>query len=440
LKIYAVNTIIPESIMKAFSLVLIIAFYSSFLSAQSITNYKITNQDHVDAFNYTTVTGTLSISGSGVTDLSGLSELTNVKYLDIYYTSLTDLNGLQNVTSIQYLTFFSNNSILNIDALSGVSSMNALYINDNNLLSGVNFGSLTGSIPGSTILKMFEVSKNNSLTEISFPGVTSLDRLRIIDNPLLTDISGLSGLTQIGFNSFQTNLSITNNSSLSVFCSFYNLFNGEGLNGFYSITGNAANPTADQIISGGPCIGIFSFTVEELFGMLIERINTLQVNSGLVNSMLRKVSPAFAYYTAGNYKKALSSLHPFMMQVESLYNEGVLTQQEMDELTGYGNDIIAAINNLMLNSGSGTKHLLAQNYPNPFNPVTKIRFFLPDAGNVSVTVYDILGKQIALLLDKELQPGMHECEFNASGIPSGVYFYKITAGNFNEIKKMQVMK
>jgi hypothetical protein len=426
--------------MKAFRLVLIIAFCSSFLSAQTITNYLITNQTQVDTFNYTTVTGTLSISGSGVTDLSGLSELTSVKFLDIYNTALTNLNGLQNVTSIGYLVFYSNNNILNIDELSSVSSLNGLYINNNNLLSRVNFSSLTGPVPGYYIIKMFEISGNNSLTEISFPDVTSLDQLRILNNPLLTDISGLSGLTQIGFNSNQINLSITGNSSLSGFCSFYNLFNGEGLTGSYSITGNAANPTAAQIISGGPCISVFSFTVEQLFGMLIERINSLQINSGLVNSMLRKVNPAFAYYTAGNYKKALNSLHPLMMQIESLYNEGVLTQQEKDELTGYGNDIIAAINNLMLNSGSGTKHLLAQNYPNPFNPVTKIRFFLPDAGNVSVRVYDILGEEVALLLDKELQPGLHECEFNASGIPSGVYFYRITSGNFNEIKKMQVMK
>lgn len=83
---------------------------------------------------------------------------------------------------------------------------------------------------------------------------------------------------------------------------------------------------------------------------------------------------------------------------------------------------------------------LSQNYPNPFNPVTKIRFSLPHAGNVRLTVYDALGKEIKLLVNENLQAGIYETDFDAANIPSGVYFYRIEADGFTETKKMILLK
>jgi hypothetical protein len=83
---------------------------------------------------------------------------------------------------------------------------------------------------------------------------------------------------------------------------------------------------------------------------------------------------------------------------------------------------------------------LAQNYPNPFNPNTIIKYSVPKAVNVKLTVYDILGKEVAVLVNETKQPGFYEAEFNASGLATGVYFYKIEAGKFNSVKKMILVK
>ncbi|NOX65959.1 MAG: T9SS type A sorting domain-containing protein [Chlorobi bacterium] len=89
--------------------------------------------------------------------------------------------------------------------------------------------------------------------------------------------------------------------------------------------------------------------------------------------------------------------------------------------------------------------VLNQNYPNPFNPSTTIKYFIPAVGNenfrsVQLKVYDILGKEIATLVNKEQQSGNYEVNFNASNLPSGMYLYKIQAGEFSNTKKMLLLK
>src|SRR5690606_31348063 len=83
---------------------------------------------------------------------------------------------------------------------------------------------------------------------------------------------------------------------------------------------------------------------------------------------------------------------------------------------------------------------LAQNYPNPFNPVTTIRYSIPENSNVLLKVYDILGNEIAVLVNEEKQAGVYEITFNGSSLSSGVYFYKLTAGNFSDTKKLILLK
>jgi hypothetical protein len=83
---------------------------------------------------------------------------------------------------------------------------------------------------------------------------------------------------------------------------------------------------------------------------------------------------------------------------------------------------------------------LNQNYPNPFNPMTTISFGIPEAAFVTLKVYDLLGNEIATLVNENVQAGTHQISFDASKIPSGVYLYKIQAGNFILTKKMILMK
>ncbi len=86
------------------------------------------------------------------------------------------------------------------------------------------------------------------------------------------------------------------------------------------------------------------------------------------------------------------------------------------------------------------KFKLEQNYPNPFNPETSIQYQLPTKGNVSLRVFDLLGNEVALLLNDYKNAGKYEVKFNGSNLSSGVYFYQIKAGQFLETKKFVLMK
>jgi len=83
---------------------------------------------------------------------------------------------------------------------------------------------------------------------------------------------------------------------------------------------------------------------------------------------------------------------------------------------------------------------LEQNYPNPFNPSTMIRFSIPEQGLVTLKVYNLLGEEIATLLNSELKNGTYEVDFNAANYSSGIYFYTINANNYIATKKMILMK
>ncbi len=83
---------------------------------------------------------------------------------------------------------------------------------------------------------------------------------------------------------------------------------------------------------------------------------------------------------------------------------------------------------------------LEQNYPNPFNPSTEIKYSVATAGQVTIKVYDLIGREVATLVNEVKQPGTYTAQWNANSFASGVYFYKMNAGNFTDIKKMILMK
>jgi len=103
-----------------------------------------------------------------------------------------------------------------------------------------------------------------------------------------------------------------------------------------------------------------------------------------------------------------------------------------------------------------TEFRLEQNYPNPFNPVTKIRFVIPnevrnlkdfssqvsrnDNALVTLKVYDVLGKEVATLVNEEKPAGSYEVDFNASNLSSGVYFYQLKSGSFAQTNKMILLR
>ncbi|MFH0735682.1 MAG: putative Ig domain-containing protein [bacterium] len=108
---------------------------------------------------------------------------------------------------------------------------------------------------------------------------------------------------------------------------------------------------------------------------------------------------------------------------------------------GIPDPTIIISSNKLLNRDENTEdYKLAQNYPNPFNPVTSISFEIPSGGLVQLRVYDILGREVATLVNKELKAGKYSYEFNAGNLTSGTYFYRIKTKNFVDVKKMIFIK
>ena len=83
---------------------------------------------------------------------------------------------------------------------------------------------------------------------------------------------------------------------------------------------------------------------------------------------------------------------------------------------------------------------LDQNYPNPFNPSTTIRFSIPQADRVTLTIYNAIGAEVATLLSQDVAAGSHEIIWNAGNLPSGIYFYRLSTGGFVETKRLILLK
>ncbi len=87
-----------------------------------------------------------------------------------------------------------------------------------------------------------------------------------------------------------------------------------------------------------------------------------------------------------------------------------------------------------------TEFALHGNWPNPFNPSTSIRIDLPEAGNVVPSVFDLLGREVARLIDGQMPQGRHEVTWDGDGVPSGVYLYRMDTEHFRETRQMVVVK
>jgi len=106
-------------------------------------------------------------------------------------------------------------------------------------------------------------------------------------------------------------------------------------------------------------------------------------------------------------------------------------------VTGYSNNTIGVTT---ISSEIPVKYSLSQNYPNPFNPVTNLEFGISNLGFVTLKIYDNLGKEIATLVNQNLKPGSYKYNFDASGLTSGIYFYKLETDNFSATRKMLLVK
>jgi hypothetical protein len=129
-----------------------------------------------------------------------------------------------------------------------------------------------------------------------------------------------------------------------------------------------------------------------------------------------------------------------LMITGSLYDETLIEGVDCVRILSKGkkSSSIATAGDIGLNTP--TEFALHQNHPNPFNPITEITFTLPEESDISLKVFDMLGREIADLAKGRWTSGIHRVSFDAQDLPSGIYLYKLNAGNFVDIKKMVLMK
>src|SRR5690606_38808096 len=117
---------------------------------------------------------------------------------------------------------------------------------------------------------------------------------------------------------------------------------------------------------------------------------------------------------------------------------GAAVETKLITLTDTAHITVTGITDPTVNTPD--KFTLHQNYPNPFNPSTQIRYEIPVSGLVTLKIYDMVGREVATLVNDIKTPGSYIVAFNASAMASGTYFYKIQAGEFTQVKKMVLLK
>jgi hypothetical protein len=109
-------------------------------------------------------------------------------------------------------------------------------------------------------------------------------------------------------------------------------------------------------------------------------------------------------------------------------------------LTGTTTNTLGVGTSVVEEAGIPLRYFVAQNYPNPFNPSTTIEYGLPKEGNVTVRVFNLVGQEVSTLVDGKQVAGVHRVQFDASNLPSGIYFYRVSAGEFSQANRMLLMK
>jgi len=144
-------------------------------------------------------------------------------------------------------------------------------------------------------------------------------------------------------------------------------------------------------------------------------------------------------YVFGNQNNAASAYILFTIGISSTASGEDITLGSSFMVDDLAFDMASSVEDQAGNAAPDI-FFLGQNYPNPFNPSTTITFSIPVAEKVSLSVYNNLGQVVKMLLDETMSAGLHQVSFDASGLPSGTYFYKLEAATQSSVKRMMVIK
>ena len=172
--------------------------------------------------------------------------------------------------------------------------------------------------------------------------------------------------------------------------------------------------------------------ITDLYGR--EQAAVLAINAG-VDILL---------YVSGAMENGSSLVRHMVDTIEARVQSGVIAESRINE----SYERIRALKKMFLPTGIPPalasaqlpSRMMLENYPNPFNPATTIRYGLPQRAHITLAVYNMLGQQVAMLINREDEPGQHEVFFDAGDLASGVYFYRLQAGERSETRKLILTK
>jgi len=196
--------------------------------------------------------------------------------------------------------------------------------------------------------------------------------------------------------------------------------------------------------------GVHAFAVNNsgsMFGIMASKLVRINKDNGIV-------TPVDTFKLSG-YNVSGCDFDPITNNMYILYpngsNSSVYKVDTANGNTTLIGSIAASVKCLAFagNTFVGINHIgteipsefkLMQNYPNPFNPVTKIKFNIAESGFVRLSVYDMLGREVSVLVNEKLSPGNYDVDWNAAEYPSGAYFYRMSTEKFTETKTMLLVK
>jgi hypothetical protein len=214
---------------------------------------------------------------------------------------------------------------------------------------------------------------------------------------------------------------------------------------------NTATSANGSIFKPGSCAGqtTWSVTLKDTVGLntpfnytITPRDKYYNINSTVLNFGYVSSNQGTNFDAGSNPMIFTGQMTYEAMQSVATNNLIIYVSDGTSTLLGQSKAIVAkaGVTGVEQNNSLPTAYSLLQNYPNPFNPSTTIEFGLPNASNVTLKVYNMLGEEVASVVNQTMTAGYHTVVFDASKLASGMYIYRIVAGNFIQVKKMTMLK
>jgi len=309
----------------------------------------------------------------------------------------------------------TNNGVNWIPANNGLTNISVISftVSGTNLFCGTYGGVFLSTNNGANWIEV-----NNGLP-IATPFI--VNSLTFIDNNLFAGTAGYGVFlsTDNGANWIEKNNGLTNTAVSTLAVSGSNIFAGT-FSGVFVSTDNGTN----------------WINTQGLAGVIVESLITIGPNifAGSSGGGVYLSTNNGSNWTSVGLGIPNTTIYAFAISGSKIFAgtlSGIVYKRELSE-------IITSVESM--STDLPTNFSVSQNYPNPFNPSTTINFSVPSSEFITLKVFDVLGNETATLVNEEKPAGVYEVEFNALGLSSGIYFYKIQTSSFVETKKMILLR